>query len=726
MAQAPAEPDWDRPLTAIGTLQFDGDGDFIPDGIGEEVLIGGRISAGTGVLRADKTEIYIQDGTGGLRLRLPPDAEPVLTGDSVLVSGTLAFADGMAEMVAPAVRAIEGESRSIEAIDLPLVEREGGGEGPDLESHEGQLVTVEGRGVEVGEVPGGLTVILVSGTSLVQLFSYTLRPGSVTFEDLSPGDYVRARGIAAQYDEAAPYNYGYVLYPLVEGDISRAGLSPDENRNSAVAIGALLLAALLWAWLLRRQVRRRTEALEASEVRYGHLFDAAADAVLVIDLESGGEIVEANRAAQRAFSITPYGNRPKGGTVRLADLAADEHEAARHLADADRSGAASTVLELAGSGDSQDPYEVATRRLRDGSGRTVVALARNVADRRDYEHGLLRAISAAEDARAKAEEADKLKSSILANMSHEVRTPLTAIIGFADILKMEVSDDLFEYADSVRDGGQRLLDTLNDILEFARLDAQHVTVAPEPIDVPEVVRNSVAVLAPLAQKKGLGLHLQSEVAELHASHSPKALSRIVTTLVGNAIKFTDSGEVRTSGHQVDGFFAIRVQDSGVGISEEFLRDLYEAFKQESHGHGRDFEGTGLGLAIAKQLVDLMGGEIRVWSEKGSGSVFEVALPLEGPPGAELDPYEAELAAYEALLETGDTSEDASTDPSAVSSVVTVGSAPAGAAAFADLTADEELSEEASPELVPAGGQQRGRHPGPPRRGRDCRRSRTRR
>ena len=104
----------------------------------------------------------------------------------------------------------------------------------------------------------------------------------------------------------------------------------------------------------------------------------------------------------------------------------------------------------------------------------------------------------------------------------------------------------------------------------------------------------------------------------------------MTNLVGNAIKFTERGEVRVTLHGAPDFFAVRIQDTGVGISDEFLPDLFEAFKQESDGHGRDFEGTGLGLAITKRLVDLMGGEIRVWSKKGEGTLFEVALPIEAP------------------------------------------------------------------------------------------------
>ncbi|MGB3543796.1 ATP-binding protein [Rubrivirga sp.] len=621
-------PDWTETPQAISTLHADSDGDTVPDRIGDVALVAGRVSAGTGVLRADQIEIYIQDATGGLRLMLPPDRDAVLTGDSVMVYGEVSFREGMVEMAAPAIRTIDGPPVKVPTSDLEVADRVGGGSGPDLEAYEGRLVQITGRVIEIDANSRRELLVLISGTDLVQVISHKLRPSPVSFEGVELGDQISVRGIAGQSDLEPPFDRSYTVTPLVEDDVRRGGISPTEYRNGALVAFALLVTALLWAVLLRRTVRRRSEELRASEVRYGHLFDAAADAVMVLDVENGGEIVEANRAAQRAFGITLYGNRPDGRTVRLADLATDEHDAARHLADADREGAGSGILELNKADGTLAPYEIATRRLRDGGGQSFVAVARDVAERRAYELGLLQAIAASDDARERAESAARLQSSILANMSHEVRTPLTAVLGFADILRTEVRPELYEYADSIHTGGQRLLNTLNDILDLARLDAEQASLVPEHLDAAVVIRDAVAVLAPLAQRKRIGLHLQSAVSTLPVFMSNSALARITTNLVGNAIKFTEHGDVHISLHAEDTFFALRVQDTGVGISEDFLPDLFVAFKQESDGHGRDFEGTGLGLAITKRMVTLMGGEIRVWSEKGEGTLFEVSLPRE--------------------------------------------------------------------------------------------------
>jgi hypothetical protein len=131
------------------------------------VLVAGRVTVGTGVLRGEAIEVYIQDGTGGLRLLLPPSADPALTGDSVLVHGIVGFRDGMAQMVAPNIRTVPADPGEVEVMVLPLERRERGAEGPNLEGHEGELVEVEGRIVEIESHQNGQFMVLLSGTDLV-------------------------------------------------------------------------------------------------------------------------------------------------------------------------------------------------------------------------------------------------------------------------------------------------------------------------------------------------------------------------------------------------------------------------------------------------------------------------------------------------------------------------------------------------------------------------------
>ena len=694
----PVEPDWGAPVRTLASLRASMDQLGQAASIGDTVLVGGRVVAGTGLLRADINEVYVQDGTGGLRLVLGPEAEPVLVGDSVIAYGVVSQYLGTLELAAPTVRKVNAPPRPIEPVRLP-------DQNPDLEAVEGQLVEVRGHVTQSDSTDGGRLLVLFSGTTATQVYAYRFRAAPVDFNGIQVGDYVRVRGIAAQHDLAPPFNNSYIVFPRSSADVRRIGVSPSTYRTGALVVGALLLGALLWATLLRRMVQARTEALTDSEARYTHLFDATADPVLVLDDE--GRITDANETGRRVFGVNPTQKsraKRKASRVLLRALAAIPDDADAHLEAARSDECDTAVLELKQADGRMVPFEMATRMLDTRHGTAFVAIARDVEERRAYEQGLLMATEVAEEARTaadaareeserarqeseaahqaseaareeseaareeserarrvseaarqaseaarqeseaarrEAEAAAQLKSSILANMSHEVRTPLTAILGFSDVLAEEVPEDLFEFADAIRTGGNRLLVTLNDILDLSRLDAGRMELVPEPFDAVESMRTSVRLLAPLAQKAGIGLSVGTGADEIPVILSQSAFDRIVTNLVGNAIKFTPSGEVRVTLRTRDGRVVLQVRDTGVGIGDAFLPDLFEPFKQESnHEHGRAFEGTGLGLAITHRLVERVGGSIEVESTLGEGTVFTVSFPAphasDGAAGAEPD------------------------------------------------------------------------------------------
>ncbi|HEX8386600.1 MAG TPA: PAS domain-containing sensor histidine kinase, partial [Rubricoccaceae bacterium] len=529
------------------------------------------------------------------------------------------FRFGMAEMVSPNVRVIPSATRRPEPLELREVPLAGGRTGPDLEGHEGELVEVFGHVVQTDSVATGNLLLILSGTRLVQVFAYRLRAAPVRMDGIATGDYVRVRGIVVQYDRAPPYNSDYVVYPLADGDVARAGLSPGVVRTIALVVGSFLLVALLWAALLRREVRRRTTALRASEARYVHLFNAAADLVFVLDIHRGGALTAANEAAQRALGVDADGHRPDGRPLLLADVADDAAAAERYLKTAHKTGTATGVLDVRCVSGAVVPYEIATRRLDTSDGTAHVAVARDVHERRLYENGLVEAMETAQTARAEAErartaaeDADRFKGTIFTNLSHELRTPLTAILGYADILCEEVPPELTEYADTIRAGGARLLQTLNDVLDLARLDSlaapgsEGDPFAAEPFDAVAVLRAAVVGHGAAAAEKGLPLRFGADVDRLDVVHAPDALARVASILVENAVKFTEHGEVRVALHSAPDFFALRVQDTGIGISDACLASLYEPFTQASDGHDRGYEATGLGLPIARRLVERMG------------------------------------------------------------------------------------------------------------------------
>ena len=617
-------PDWAAPVQPLSALRTGVDAYGRAQSVGDTVLVGGRVTAGAGMLRADVDEVYIQDGTGGLRLVLPDGSGPVLAGDSVLAYGVVSQHLGTLELAAPSVLKVDAERREIHPIRLP-------DDDPNLEAVEGQLVEVRGHVTQSDSTAGGRLLVLISGTTATQVYAYRFRASPITFGDIEVGDYVSVRGIAAQHDLAEPFTNSYVVFPRSSADVRRVGIPPSTYRTGALVVAALLLAALFWATVLRRAVQNRTAALSESETRYAHLFDAAADPVLVLD--GKGRITDANEAGRRAFGLGA--DVTHGSPFDLRQLATDPQTITAHLEDARRGGSASGVLDLRQPDGRVVPFETATRTLETRRGTAFVSIARDVAERRAYEHGLLQAMRVAENARQVADhareeavEAAKLKSSILANMSHEIRTPLTAILGFADILREEVREDLYEFADSIKGGGIRLLTTLNDILDLSRLDAESAPFAPERFDAVAATRESVRLLAPLAQKAGIRLRIGASAPAIPVEMSASAFNRILTNLAGNAIKFTPSGEVRVELQTRGDRLLLQVHDTGVGIGEAFLPDLFEPFKQESnHEHARGFEGTGLGLAITYRLVQRLGGEIRVQSQRGAGTMFEVDLPL---------------------------------------------------------------------------------------------------
>ncbi len=243
-------------------------------------------------------------------------------------------------------------------------------------------------------------------------------------------------------------------------------------------------------------------------------------------------------------------------------------------------------------------------------------------ERRSYEAELI-------NAKERAEELVRLKSAFLTNMSHEIRTPLTGIIGFAQILNEEIGEQHSEFVQLIENSGRRLLDTINSVLDLARLESQKMRTEKVRTDLVDEVTKTVKLIEPLAMKKNLKLVSQAHVKEAFALVDPAGLGRIITNLVGNAIKFTEEGGVRVDIAKKGGRILIRVRDTGIGIAKEFLPRLFDEFQQESSGAARSHEGSGMGLSITRKLVELMGGTITVKSKKGVGSAFIVAFPEEG-------------------------------------------------------------------------------------------------
>ena len=239
--------------------------------------------------------------------------------------------------------------------------------------------------------------------------------------------------------------------------------------------------------------------------------------------------------------------------------------------------------------------------------------------------------------RAVAETANAAKSTFLNNMSHDIRTPMNAIIGFTNIaMKHSPPPEIKSCLDKISDSSEHLLTLINDVLDISRIESGKIQFIPAPVDITEVADTVANITRGFLSNRNLNFRFHQETLETpYVLADAVRIREVLVNILGNAVKFTNDGGTITfdAGFRPGGdgqhiVACYRIADTGVGMSEEFVERIFDEFSQEENSARTKYKGTGLGMAITKRYVDLMGGTIRVESKKGKGSTFIVELPME--------------------------------------------------------------------------------------------------
>jgi PAS domain S-box-containing protein len=360
--------------------------------------------------------------------------------------------------------------------------------------------------------------------------------------------------------------------------------------------------------------------------KFRSLLEAAPDAMVIVD--GTGTIVLVNSQAERLFGyerhemlgqrvemLVPQSVRPSHHSRREGYMA--EPHVRPMGADLTQHGRRKDGSEV--------PVEISLSPLETDEGRLVTAAIRDVTDRRRVERALY-------EKNVELETANRTKDRFLATMSHELRTPLNAVIGFTGTLLMRLpgplTDDQEGQLRTVQSSAQHLLALINDLLDLAKIESGKIELRSEEVSCGSVVAEVAAALSPAAALKGLSLVTSSADPAIFVHTDRRTLHQILLNLAGNAVKFTDQGGVRITVSRPEGADSgvrLSVSDTGVGIRDEDMHRLFEAFEQLQTTETRRHEGSGLGLHLSQKLAKLLGTRIDCESEYGSGSTFTFVL-----------------------------------------------------------------------------------------------------
>ncbi|MFC3033737.1 ATP-binding protein [Pseudoalteromonas fenneropenaei] len=442
----------------------------------------------------------------------------------------------------------------------------------------------------------------------------------------------------------------------------------EKQRDYIIFIIAIIVLVVVGIIYIYQNYLDKLLKLYNDQSRYEALISGSSDAILNIDED--GNILSCNDSASYLFGLSEKEAKQK----TIGDILG-RNSTAQNLDNALLSGvikqrsAVALELDIELSNNNTRTLNINLSPVtpkNEAIQPSVAAIIRDVTEAKSYQHKIIAINESLEQqvsertkqlalATEQAQEANKTKSAFVANISHEIRTPLNGIGGMLELLNREaLTDKQSSYLGMAKASVATLTVLINDLLDLTKIESGKLDIEPNPFNLIETVSSVIATMNLKALEKGLALYVDfTDVQHENLIADSYRLKQIIINLLGNALKFTDSGhiliKVGTKLIATDVVVDIAVHDTGMGISKAQQQKLFRPFTQASASIAKDFGGTGLGLSIAKQLVSLMGGEISVQSSEGQGSVFKFTIIAQYDENADYKAVAPALAAVKCYV-----------------------------------------------------------------------------